>query len=324
MVRASRSRETLVKAARMYYLDGRSQREVAAALGTTPSNVSRMLTSARDLGIVRIRVMDAVARNQPLERSLRATFGLADARVLAGPAGASAALESVGILAADLLTDRLAEGQRIGLSWGTSVQATVSAVEVDRSYDAEVVQLVGGLSGSASDVTGEELVRELAGRLGSGFRYLHAPAVFSSPRIRDAVRAEPAIEEALEVARQSDVAVVGIGAVGQGSSAVILDAMDLSAAEHAAFDAASPVGDICGHFFDLDGRELVSALHDRVLAVELADLRRIPLVIGVAAGAEKARGLLGALAGGYVDVVVCDQVLAERTLLLEASRTPQP
>jgi DNA-binding transcriptional regulator LsrR (DeoR family) len=317
--RASRSREALIKAARMYYVDGRSQSEVAAALCTTPSNVSRMLTSARQLGIVRITVEDSVPRNQALEQELCAAFELGGARVLAAPAGDPEQVERVGVLAAEYLTDHLREGQRIALSWGTSLQAAVAAVDVERVYSAEVVQLVGGLTGSASDVTGEELVRELAGRLGCEYRYLHAPAVFSSAATRNAVRAEPGVQAALAGDRQADIAIVGIGAAGRGSSEVILREMDLSPAESAELGAASPVGDICGYFYDITGRECLGSLHERVLAIDLAELQRIPTVIGVAAGADKARGLLGALNGRYVDVVACDQTLAERVLALARS-----
>jgi DNA-binding transcriptional regulator LsrR (DeoR family) len=51
-------------------------------------------------------------------------------------------------------------------------------------------------------------------------------------------------------------------------------------------------------------------VHDRVLAVELDDLRRIPTVIGVATGVEKAPGVLGALRGELVDGLITDASLA--------------
>ena len=53
---APRDRAALIKAARMYFLDGRSQDDVARALGTSRSNVSRILSAARAQGIVEIRV----------------------------------------------------------------------------------------------------------------------------------------------------------------------------------------------------------------------------------------------------------------------------
>jgi DNA-binding transcriptional regulator LsrR (DeoR family) len=47
-----------------------------------------------------------------------------------------------------------------------------------------------------------------------------------------------------------------------------------------------------------------------VLAVELDQLRAIPVVVGVATGAEKAPGVLGALHGGIIDGLIADAGLA--------------
>ena len=48
---ASRDRMYLIKAARMYFLDGRSQDDIARVLGTSRSDVARTLTAARAQGI---------------------------------------------------------------------------------------------------------------------------------------------------------------------------------------------------------------------------------------------------------------------------------
>src|SRR4029079_11007204 len=84
---------TLVAAARLYYLQGRSQAEVAEQLRTSRSNVSRMLTEAQKLGIVEIRVNDPTGREYELEDELKATFGLRDVRVAHGRTGGGLRLE---------------------------------------------------------------------------------------------------------------------------------------------------------------------------------------------------------------------------------------
>ncbi|HVH94230.1 MAG TPA: sugar-binding domain-containing protein, partial [Nocardioidaceae bacterium] len=71
-----------------------------------------------------------------------------------------------------------------------------------------------------------------------------------------------------------------------------------------------PVGDACCRFFDAVGRPIRGVVHDRVLAVELDDLRRIPMVMGVATGAEKSAGVLGALRGNVIDGLITDAGLA--------------
>ncbi|MEI5519901.1 sugar-binding domain-containing protein [Streptomyces brasiliscabiei] len=72
-------------------------------------------------------------------------------------------------------------------------------------------------------------------------------------------------------------------------------------------------------FFDLDGRPIPGPVEERVPAVSLEQLARIPLVAGVAAGAEKARGVLGALRSGAVDVLISDSSLARALLSAQGS-----
>ena len=303
----------------MYFLDGRSQDDIARVLGTSRSNVSRMLTAARAQGVVEIRVHDQTARATELEQALRDAFGLTQVRVAAFRPGADVTA-AAGDLAAQWLDETVRDGQVVGLSWGTSLQAMVAAVAVDKPRDVEVVPLVGGLTVAASLVAGQELVRELAGRLGATYRYLHGPALLRSETARDALLAEPAIREALQSALSADIAMVGIGSVGIGSSNVILDGLALTADERAAFLAENPVGDTCCRFFDADGKSIGGVVHDRVLAVELEELRRIPMVVGVATGAEKAPGVLAALRGRIVNGLIADASLVHAVLAANPGR----
>jgi DNA-binding transcriptional regulator LsrR (DeoR family) len=219
-------------------------------------------------------------------------------------------LAAVGDLAAQWLDETLRDGQVLGLSWGRTLQAMVESFAVDQPRDVEVLPLVGGLSTVAALVSGEELVRELAGRLGATHRYLHAPGLLRSRAARDSLLGEPAIAEVLGRAQAADIAMVGMGAVYSGSSSEILDGLGLTPAERAAFLAEEPVGDTCCRFYDAHGTPLLGVVHDRVLAIELDQLRRIPTVIGLATGTEKTRGVVGALRGGLVDGLIVDASLA--------------
>jgi DNA-binding transcriptional regulator LsrR (DeoR family) len=220
------------------------------------------------------------------------------------------ALAAAGDLAAQWLDESLRDGQVLGLSWGTSLQAMVDSFSVDQPRSVEVVPLIGGLSPADSLVAGQELVRELAGRLGATYRYLHAPALLRSEAARDALLAEPTVADVLERAKAADIAMVGIGSVGAGSSSEMLHWLGLSDAERWAFLANDPIGDTCCRFFDAAGRAVPGVVQDRVLAVDLDDLRRIPTVIGVATGVEKAPGVLGALRGALIDGLITDASLA--------------
>lgn len=297
----------------MYFQDGLSQQEIADALGTTRSNVSRILTSAREQGIVEIRIVEPIQRAHELEDQLVNRFGLGGARVLARQPRQET-LADTGRLAAEWLSDRLAPKQRIALSWGGTLQAMVHAVPAQVVRDVEIVQLVGGLSALTLHVSGQELVRELANRLDCSYRYLHAPALFESAQALRALLQEPAIATALDVARSADIACVGIGAYGFGSSAEVVEALRLTAKERKQLEAAHPVGDICARLFDANGEAITAPVQHRVLAVDLDDVRAIPTVLGVAVGAVKARAISAALHADLLDVLVCDETAARATL----------
>ena len=49
----------------------------------------------------------------------------------------------------------------------------------------------------------------------------------------------------------------------------------------------------------------------------LDQLRAIPRVVGLAAGAEKAESVAAAIRGGYVSTLVCDRELADALLEIE-------
>ena len=77
------------------------------------------------------------------------------------------------------------------------------------------------------------------------------------------------------------------------------------------------VGDILGQFLDASGKVVDLPIHDRRIGIELADLACIPKVVGVAGGLHKAGAILGALHGGFLDVLVTNELVAIRLLELE-------
>ena len=84
----------------MYFLDGRSQDDIARVLETSRSNVSRMLGTARTIGIVEIRIQDELGRDADLEQALALQFDLTHVRVAAfrpqqDPLAATSALAAI-------------------------------------------------------------------------------------------------------------------------------------------------------------------------------------------------------------------------------------
>ena len=71
---------------------------------------------------------------------------------------------------------------------------------------------------------------------------------------------------------------------------------------------AGAVGDICHRVFRADGSVVHGELDDRIIAIPVADLLRVPRRVGVAGGTRKLAAIKGAMAGGWVTALVTDLI----------------
>jgi DNA-binding transcriptional regulator LsrR (DeoR family) len=71
-------------------------------------------------------------------------------------------------------------------------------------------------------------------------------------------------------------------------------------------------------FFDVDGCPIQNGLNDRVIGLELEQLRRIKRCVGVAGGKRKIAAIRGAMRGGYINVLITD-IHTARDLLENAA-----
>lgn len=277
-----------------------------------------MLSDAKRLGFVQIKIIAPIARHDSLSLQLKSVLGIRDVQVI-GNDRSETTLTSVGRAAALALTHVLRPNSTIAISWGRGVEATIVEVQSDSLPGLLVTQLMGGLSAITSSVSAEELGRTLAQNLHAQFIPLLSPAVVSNSRTRNTLLNEESISQVLELSRQASVALVGIGSHGSPSSEEVLKQFKLSKSLHDSV-AKTYSGDISARFYDSNGRAVSSEMDNRVVGLTLDEILNIPHVIGVAAGNEKAQGVLGAARAGLIDTLVIDVACATEVLKLINSK----
>lgn len=308
--------ELLATVAGLYYKLNQSQAEIAERLRVSTSKVSRMLKEARDRGIVDIRIHMAVPRDIAIEQELMLAFGLRDALVLqsTGDAGDETLLRGAGQLAAAYLQRVLPSippGAGIGTAWGTSIYAAVNALPDMSVCRLDAVQLMGGVGLQLVD--SPDITRMLAARLGGRHYDLLAPVMVEQAATREVLFSEPAVREGLMRARQVKLALAGIGAVHEGSSSFLRAGL-LTRGDLARVRDDGAVGEIVGRFFRIDGSSSGIEINDRVIGIELDELRRVPQTLAVARGSGKVEAVYGALRGRLISVLATDDQTARRVL----------
>src|SRR4051794_14777260 len=163
---ADASDDDVTSVARLYYLDGLGQQQIAGMIGVSRSTVSRLLTAARDRGIVRISVDPYDPRDAALERRLSDRFQLRHAVVIRTPGRSIETVRrTVGYYAATAVADRFKPGQTIGLAGGRTLYELVHAFAACHPpTKPRVVQLMGNIDPTTSAIDPTELSRMVASR----------------------------------------------------------------------------------------------------------------------------------------------------------------
>jgi DNA-binding transcriptional regulator LsrR (DeoR family) len=160
---------------------------------------------------------------------------------------------------------------------------------------------------------GATIGRVLAQKLGGDVLYLNSPLMADSPQAADVIRRQAQVRDTLEAARHADMALVGIGNLDPKQSRIV-EAGFLSAAELHELIAHGAVGDMAGLLFTGEGRAHPTRHNKRVIGVTLDELARIPTVLAVAAGEDKAHAILGALRSKACNVLCTDEATASAVL----------
>ncbi|MEO6246323.1 MAG: sugar-binding domain-containing protein [Opitutaceae bacterium] len=303
------SDELLRMAATLYHVDGLGQQEVAKLVRVSQTKISRLLAAALERGIVHITVDQYQARNARLEHDLCSRFGLETAAVIktAKQAGGDAARQTVGHFGAPFVAATLPKTGVVAVGGGRSVAEVVQRLRTGESRRLTVVQAMGSIDSNISAVDALELGRALVKRWGGEFLTLSTPAFVSDKKTRDFFLASDQIKFVWQRMRQADAALVGVGGL---ASSVYIERGVLSHADIAQLRDSGAVGEICGRFFDAAGKECKSRWRDRTISIEIEHLKKIPQVIGVAAGADRAPAVMAAMRGGLLKSLLADEALA--------------
>jgi DNA-binding transcriptional regulator LsrR (DeoR family) len=298
----------------MYYIDQKNQAEIAKRIGVTRSMVSRILTEARESGIVEIRIRRPVQADRELESALISHFDLKDACVVSimNPDDGRL-LRALGAAGAQILKRYLAPKQILGLAWGTSISSTVDAFEVSEPMNVRVVQMVGAMGARNLEYDGHHLVSRISEKLGGEAYYLNAPFICPNEDMAKALLETRSIKETITLSKKSDVALLGIGTtLAEYSSFYLAGSVSFQELNHLQHEGS--IGDVCGLHFDKNGLPSSQDFSERLVTIRHKDLSSIPVRLGVAGGEGKVQAILGALRGKYINVLVTDSTTARKVL----------
>ena len=329
------------EAAKLYYLEQKTQNEISRMMGRSRSTIIRLLKLARDENLVDIYIRDIAdpeVKSRQLAQKLCDLFGILDrkyTRVLYTHSVGDMLNEKLGKLGARVLEEIISQIHKekssnpnvssrvkLGISFGNQLRYVV-----DFSYpkkiceDLHAVALIGGFGRSEKlqRNSSNELARRIAKHYRGSWEQLLCPSKVSSVEVKRILEKEEIVSRVIREGKNCDIYLTGLGGIRSDFSvkfvsveAGLIDEellMQMSRTEDV-------VGTMCAQMYNIDGDDCpYPAEGGAIIGISLNDMRRSirngSYVLLVAGGETRYRAILGALRTGCVNCIVTDRRCTE-------------
>ncbi|QDY42537.1 sugar-binding transcriptional regulator [Candidatus Pantoea soli] len=318
MSREEKKQELAARAAWMYYVAGVTQQEIARALGLSRQVAQRLVSSAREMGMVSVKIDHPVTHCLQLAHDIQHRFGLELCRVVpSAQLDDDAIQQMLAVEGAAVMTQFISEEQPqvFGIGSGKTLRAIIDSLPWIERPQHQCVSMIGAIARDDSG-TRYDVPLKMAEKMQGKYFFIPAPLYADTPEDKAMWVQHQVYQRVTQRALQADVAFVGIGEVQPGCP---LNAEGfITDAQVEALNARGVVGEMLGHFFNQQG-ERVWGETDALLTSVLLESQTQRRIVAFAGSARKYAAIRAALLGGWISGLVTDEETALK-LLRESSR----
>lgn len=319
---SAKARDALT-AAHLYYLQDLTMDAIAREMHTSRSSISRLLSFARNSGLVDIQIRSPMDRTAQLHRDIQQQYGVA-AHIVPVPDTTSEVdrLERVSLSAARIISRYIDSNMTVGIAWGSTVTAISRHLAQKQLHNVEFVQLNGAGNNLTSGIVyASEILRRFADAFSATIQQFPVPAFFDDPATKQALWRERGTQRVLDIQRRMDVALFGLGSPFANVPSHVYIGGYLDKLDYESLEAAGVVGDVATVFYREDGSDENIPLNARASGPNFEMLRRVPRRIAVVAGVSKVPSLRGALAARLITDLIVDEAAARALIEQDPSKT---
>ncbi len=287
---------------------------IARELRTSRSTVSRLLSSARESGLVQVQIRSPLDSAPELERMIRSQYGV-DVHVVPvlDTLNEAETLDRVAMQAARTIGPLVDSNAIIGVAWGATISAVSRHLTRKITHDSTVVQLNGAGNMQTTGITyASDIMRRFGIAYGARVEQFPVPAFFDHASTKTAMWNERSVQRVLELQGKMSIAIFGVGSVHADYPSHVYAGGYLDETDLNLLAGSDVVGDVATVFFRADGSSDGITLNERSTGPSHEQLRQVRRRICVVSGASKINGLRGALAARLATDLIVDEATAKR------------
>ena len=316
---------TIFKIANLYYREAYTQQKIADTLEISRPTVSRLLSKAHKMGMVRIELVPPAGFSD-LEISLARRLGLK--QVLVAPRNNqeidnyTSRVANIAEFAGQRLSDMIHSDMAVGIGWGVTLYQTVLSLTASQeAVDTVFVPLVGSAGRNESHYQVNVIVDRIARNFAGKAMFFNIPAFIKSSQIIEELLSDPQLKSIQGVWGNLDLAIIGLGAF-EGIPNFLLDEYTPEAIDE--LRSKHVIGDVLGRFFSNDGFIAKQALGETYITKDvpnMADqiylgipvdmLQKAKNIMCLCGGTHKIQAIISAAKQGLFHTLVTDSITAK-------------
>jgi DNA-binding transcriptional regulator LsrR (DeoR family) len=210
--------ELKLRAAYLYYVEGRTQEQVAQHLGISRIKALRLLAATREDGTVQIIINSSAGSLIKLQRELENHLGLSEAIVVpTSDQNEESVAAVVGHATGRYISDHVADGLSIGVGWGATLEVCMRSLAWREVTDMTAISLLGGLTHATA-----QNPSAVAWRFAEFYRtelyQITAPVFVPDRELAEALWKQDDLRKLYQRAREVDIALLSVGDISRQAS----------------------------------------------------------------------------------------------------------
>ena len=296
------------KVAQLYYLENYMQKDIAKKMSISRVAVSRILSKAKKLKLVEIKINNLKDSFQDLELVIEKKFKLKECAVVSSFENEKNTFIELAKYLSETL-DRIVKPQDyIGVSWGYSLGIISENIEIRQKSNIKVVPIIGSLGVIEEGINSNVIAKNFAQGFGGVSYLINSPAVLESIEAKSVMENEENNKRIFELSKNINVAIVGASDLGPQSS--LHKFSNYKSEDFKYLTKLGVEGVVNLSSIDKNGNVLPNVVDKRTIALSFDKLRKVKNVILIAVGERKKKVIEAALKSGIVSILMTDEITA--------------
>ncbi len=298
-------RDLFAKIARLYYIEDMNQRQIAEQLNISVASVSRALSKAKDLNIVQISIEETREEFHRIEIDLERRYNIRECMVGGRFDSKDDVYADMASMATGLLARLLKRDDVLGIGWGSDLRGLAQNIGRASVGRIDIVPVAGVIEHLGEAVQPTSIAARLHEHIDSDVHNVTIPAMAASGSERNSLLRSSEFSPVRRLWNRLDTVILNVESLdGKGGGFY-------SAEQQKELKALGGVCVLNGSVLDADGQLIENPYVDRILCVDIDEIRHVRNVAIVATGAAQAKAVRSILAAGFAHVLIIDMKCAE-------------